>query len=161
MERPRFGRARRLRDSNTVLVAVLALTVAVFAPFVSLVSDTPFKPSPSVLVLSWWAGVAVLSAYGVVHVLAAFVDTRRFLDRYGTEHASAPAVYCHALGQRLLVLLWTGFALVGLAVAGPGVDAPLAVLVALGLFAAFLLGPPTAIPMNRRVSERLADYRDE
>ncbi|WP_248896224.1 hypothetical protein [Haloplanus halobius] len=158
MSRSAFERARRLRDANTVVVAVAIASTGVFAPFVALVRG-PFTPSEAMLTLSWWTGATVLSGYGVVHLLAAVADTRRFLADYGIEHASAGVVFCHALGQRLLLVIGVGFALAALAVLGTGVGVPVALLVALGLFGALLLGPPTAIPMNRRVSDRLGDYR--
>ncbi len=144
-----------------MLVALVAVTAAVFTPYATLVSDSLFDSSEPVLVLTWWGGAALLSGYGTVHVLAALADTRRFLADHGAEYASQGEVFCHALGQRLLPLVFVGFALVVLAIVGPGVGVPFAILVALGSFAAVLLGPPTAIPMNRRVSERLAEYRDE
>jgi hypothetical protein len=160
MARDYYAAARRLRDSNLALALVGVGAAATLVPFLSLFSAAaPVTAGEATLTLAWWAGAAVLSGYGVVHVLAAVADTRQFVDEYGTEDASASAVFCHALGQRLFSLLGVGFALVFLAITGPGVGVPFAVLVALGLLGAAFLGPPVAIPMNRRVSERLAEYR--
>lgn len=159
--RTRYERARHLRDSNLALALVGVGAAATLVPLFSLFSaDVPVTAGEPALTLSWWLGTTLLSSYGVVHVLAAVADTRRFVDDHGTEHASESAVFCHALGQRLFSLVGVGFALVFLAITGPGVGVPFAVLVAVGLLAAAFLGPPVAIPMNRRVSERLAEYRE-
>ena len=153
-------RTRRLRDSNAALAVGVVGTAVTLAPLFGLFTDdAPVTAGETVLTLAWWAGSALLSGYGIVHVLAAVADTRRFLDDHGTEYASEAVVFCHALGQRLFVLLGVGFALVFLAITGPGVGVPFAILVALGLLGATLIGPAVAIPMNRRVSERLAEYR--
>jgi len=158
MSRGHYVRARRLRDSNVALALVVG-AAATLVPLLSLFSeDAPVAAGETILTLSWWTGSAVLSGYGLVHVLAAVADTRQFVDDHGTEYASESAVFCHALGQRLFALLGVGFALVFLAVTGPGIGAPFAVLIALGLLGATFLGPPVAIPMNRRVSERLEEY---
>ena len=160
MARDSYARARRLRDSNVAFALIAVVAAATLVPLFGLFTDdAPVTAGEMVLTLSWWLGAALLSGYGIVHVLAAVADTRRFLDDHGTEYASGAAVFCHALGQRLFVLLGVGFALVFLAITGPGVGAPFAVLIALALLGATFIGPPVAIPMNRRVSKRLAEYR--
>lgn len=156
-----YARARRLRDSNAALALVVAGAAVALTPLLSAFSeDAPVSAGEATLTLAWWTGATVLTGYGVIHVLAAVADTRRFIDDHGTEYASKSAVFCHALGQRLFALVGVGFALVFLAITGPGVGVPFAVLVVLGLLGAAFLGPPVAIPMNRRVSERLTEYRD-
>lgn len=161
MTRDSYERARQLRDSNVALALVAVSAAATLVPLFGLFTDdAPVPVGESVLTLSWWLSAALLSGYGLVHVLAAVADVRRFLDDHGTEYANDAVVFCHALGQRLFVLLAVGFALVLLAILGPGVGVPLSVLLALGLFGAVLLGPPVAIPMNRRVETRLAEYRE-
>lgn len=160
MPRNCYARARRIRDSNAALAVTVVAVALALVPMVSHFWAALPASSELLFALSWWAASGVLSGYGLVHVLAAVADTRRFLDDHGTEYAGGAVVFCHALGQRLFVLLGVGFALVFLAITGPGVGVPFGVLVALGLLAAAFLGPPVAIPMNRRVSERLAEYRD-
>ncbi|WP_336133924.1 hypothetical protein [Natronomonas amylolytica] len=154
-----FERARKIRDSNAILALIFFAIVIAIEPFVAIVTEGLPTPSETVLSISWAAGSVLLSGYGVCHLLAALADTEQFLDEYGTKYASAAIVFFHALGQRLFVVVAVGFALVLFAILGTGVDAPFALLTALGLFGALLLGPPTAIPMNRRVSEKLSEYR--
>lgn len=154
-----YERARRIRDSNTATASITVLTGATLAPLVFDFVTWSSVPELA-LTLSWWLGTAVLTTYSGFHVLAAVADTRRFLDDYGTEYATGPVVFCHALGQRLFTLLGVAFALVFLAITGAGTEAPLVLLVTLGLFAASLIGLSVAVPMNRRVSKRLTEYRD-
>ena len=153
--------ARRLRDSNVLLALTVAGAAVTLVPLFSVFTEAaPVDAGERLLRASWWTGTAVLTAYGVVHVSAAIADTHEFLDDHGTEYAGEGVVFCHALGQRLFVLLGVGFALVFLAVTGPGVDVPFVVLLAIGLLAATFVGLAPGIPMNRRVTTRLAEYRD-
>ena len=156
-----YGRARRLRESNLVLLVVFVGTAVTLLPTVTLFSgDAPVAVNETTVAISWWASVALLTAYGSVHAVAAVADTHRFLDDHGTEYAGRTLVFCHALGQRLFTLLAVSLALVFLAITGSGTEAPLVFLLALGLFAASLIGLSVAVPMNRRVSRQLAEYRD-
>ncbi|SDX70204.1 hypothetical protein SAMN05216564_101159 [Halopenitus persicus] len=159
MARLRSEHARRIRDSNAILILVFLAMAISFGPFVALVTNGPSSPTEPVLLVSWWTGAVTLVGYGTVHLLAALADAGRFRDDYGTEYASVAVVFCHALGQRLLVVVSVGFALVLLSILGTGVGIPFVLLAPLGSFGAVLLGPPTAIPMNRRVSERLGENR--
>lgn len=160
MERNRYALARRLRDSDLALVLVALASAVALGPLVLDFATRWATPGELALSVSWWLSTAILTAYAGVHVVAAVADARRFLDDHGTEYATGPAVFCHALGQRLFALLAVALALVFLAVTGAGTAAPAALLAALGLFAAALCGLSVAVPMNRRVSERLAEYRD-
>ncbi|WP_158055673.1 hypothetical protein [Halorussus halophilus] len=155
-----YSQARRLRESNVVLLVFVGAVVTLIPTATSFSNGPPIAVSETVVTVSWWLSVALLSAYGTVHVIAAIADTNRFIDDLGTEYGGQALVFCHALGQRLCSLLGAALALVFLAITGAGTEAPLVLLVALGLFAASLIGLSVGIPMNRRIFERLAAYRD-